>query len=216
MERFLGRDFGDVRTHSGSAAAGMTMALGAEAFTVGRDVFFGRGREQFDTPSGMALLGHELTHVAQGRSFRRLGATGILQAQAEEREASRSELVLRQALGARREESPSAIGRSMGQAGLPLGEGVARERAPQVKAPSVETLPSLRSTVPSMELARAPLARATSEQSPSGDPTQAAADESQAPEEQRREVDVEALAQRVYDLIVRRLTVEREMIGYRW
>ena len=63
-ERF-GRDFSDVRIHTGAGAAAMASALGADAFTTGRDVFFGAGRYEPDTRAGRRLLAHELTHVTQ-------------------------------------------------------------------------------------------------------------------------------------------------------
>ena len=41
--------------------------LGASAFTFGRDIFFADGRYQPDSPAGMELLAHELTHTIQQR-----------------------------------------------------------------------------------------------------------------------------------------------------
>lgn len=63
----LGADFSDVRVHTGEAAAQAAAAIHAEAFAVGRDIYFGAGRWDPTSPRGVALLGHELTHVAQGR-----------------------------------------------------------------------------------------------------------------------------------------------------
>ncbi|MCO5170785.1 MAG: DUF4157 domain-containing protein [Planctomycetes bacterium] len=63
----LGEDFGDVRIHTGEAAARAAAAIHAEAFAIGRDVYFGAGRWDPNSPRGVALLGHELTHVAQER-----------------------------------------------------------------------------------------------------------------------------------------------------
>ena len=61
-------DFSSVRVHDGDAAATLARRVGAEAFTVGRDIFFGSGRHDFTLPSGLHLLAHELTHVAQQTS----------------------------------------------------------------------------------------------------------------------------------------------------
>jgi hypothetical protein len=58
---------GEVRVHVGSQAAAVAEAFGAEALTVGRDIFFGAGRYAPDTAGGAELLAHELTHVAQSR-----------------------------------------------------------------------------------------------------------------------------------------------------
>jgi hypothetical protein len=61
-------DFSSVRVHDGEAAAILARRVGAEAFTVGRDIFFGSGRHDFTLPGGLHLLAHELTHVAQQSS----------------------------------------------------------------------------------------------------------------------------------------------------
>ena len=61
----LGADFGDVRVHADAHSARAADTLGAKAFTVGRDVFFGPGRYAPATPEGRRLLAHELTHVVQ-------------------------------------------------------------------------------------------------------------------------------------------------------
>lgn len=63
----LGADFGDVRVHTGEAAARAASTINAEAFAIGRDVYFGAGRWDPTSPRGVALIGHELTHVAQAR-----------------------------------------------------------------------------------------------------------------------------------------------------
>ncbi|MEF8839288.1 MAG: DUF4157 domain-containing protein [Haloarculaceae archaeon] len=59
------RDFSDVRVHTGTAADRAARSLDAEAFTVGRDIAFARGKYRPDTRAGKELLAHELTHVAQ-------------------------------------------------------------------------------------------------------------------------------------------------------
>jgi hypothetical protein len=67
METRLGHSFADVRVHSDASAAGDAKALGARAFTVGRDIVFGARQFAPGTPAGRALLGHELAHVVQQR-----------------------------------------------------------------------------------------------------------------------------------------------------
>lgn len=59
MEGALGRDFSDVRVYTAQLAP-----LNVQAASRGRDVYVEQGQERFDTPKSMALLGHELTHVA--------------------------------------------------------------------------------------------------------------------------------------------------------
>jgi hypothetical protein len=39
--------------------------LGASAFTVGRDIFFGGSTPELASSAGQGLLAHELTHVVQ-------------------------------------------------------------------------------------------------------------------------------------------------------
>jgi hypothetical protein len=65
MEPRFGRGFGDVRVHTGPAAAESARSVGAAAYTVGRDLVFGEGRFRPDTQPGRRLLAHELAHVAQ-------------------------------------------------------------------------------------------------------------------------------------------------------
>ena len=64
-EAHFGRDFSHIRVHEGSEAAEAARAVSARAFTVGRDVVFGRGEYAPGTREGMALLSHELTHTVQ-------------------------------------------------------------------------------------------------------------------------------------------------------
>ncbi|MDQ2686317.1 MAG: DUF4157 domain-containing protein, partial [Armatimonadota bacterium] len=61
----LGFDPGGARLHTGPAAAEAARWLQAEAFTIGRDVFFGAQRFDPSSPRGRGLIGHELTHVGQ-------------------------------------------------------------------------------------------------------------------------------------------------------
>lgn len=65
FEPRFGHDFSDVRVHAGTAAADASHSIGARAFTVGRNVFFGSGEYAPDTNSGRRLLAHELAHVVQ-------------------------------------------------------------------------------------------------------------------------------------------------------
>ena len=73
FESRMGRDFGEVRIHTGSDAAQVSRDVNAKAFTIGRDVVFGEGEYKPGTPEGRRLMAHELTHTVQQ------GATGTLQ-----------------------------------------------------------------------------------------------------------------------------------------
>ncbi|MFK7922128.1 MAG: DUF4157 domain-containing protein, partial [Bacteroidia bacterium] len=49
----------------GPESEALCAAMGAQAFTHGRDVFFAKGKYQPDSGQGQKLLAHELTHVVQ-------------------------------------------------------------------------------------------------------------------------------------------------------
>jgi Domain of unknown function (DUF4157) len=65
MEARFGHDFSRVKVHTDATAAQSARAVGAEAYTVGRDVVFGAGRYAPATAHGNSLLAHELGHVVQ-------------------------------------------------------------------------------------------------------------------------------------------------------
>ena len=66
FEMRFGRDLGAVRVHTGGAAAESARAVGALAYTVGRDVVFGAGQYDPGSDGGRRLLAHELAHTFQG------------------------------------------------------------------------------------------------------------------------------------------------------
>ena len=89
MEGRFGRDFGHVRLHTDTDAGASALALGAGAYTVGRDIVFSPGAYQPKSSSGQQLLAHELAHVGSDASPR--SASRIDSAHsAGEREASDS------------------------------------------------------------------------------------------------------------------------------
>ena len=65
MEGAFGADLSGVRIHTDGAAVGMNRDLRAQAFTHGRDIYFGSGKFQPETTEGRRLLAHELVHVGQ-------------------------------------------------------------------------------------------------------------------------------------------------------
>ena len=67
FEPRFGRDFGDVRVHTGAQAAESAREISAHAYTVGRDIAFDLGRFAPGSHEGRRLLAHELTHVDQNR-----------------------------------------------------------------------------------------------------------------------------------------------------
>jgi hypothetical protein len=68
MESRFGADFSAVKTHTSNDAVQMNRELGAQAFTVGSDVYFNSGKYNPESESGKHLLAHELTHVIQQSS----------------------------------------------------------------------------------------------------------------------------------------------------
>ena len=67
MESKFGRDFGDVRIHTGPEASELANTLEARAYTSGNDIVFGEGEHAPETSEGQKLIAHELAHVVQRR-----------------------------------------------------------------------------------------------------------------------------------------------------
>ncbi len=90
----LGGEFGGVRIHADAVADEAAAQIEAEAFALGEDVYFARGRYSPHTARGQALLAHELTHVAQeqggANTIRLAGPIRARAAEASERIAARS------------------------------------------------------------------------------------------------------------------------------
>lgn len=88
----MGLKSGEVRLHQDEAAQRAAVVLGAQAFTVGRDIYFAKGQGQLDTLAGRKLLAHELAHVAQQQgSPLEASVAGAAPAQALEAQAERME-----------------------------------------------------------------------------------------------------------------------------
>ncbi|HEY5955956.1 MAG TPA: DUF4157 domain-containing protein, partial [Polyangiaceae bacterium] len=65
MEPRFGRDFRDVRIHTGPDAETSARALSAQAYTVGKHIVLGDSGFDAGSRRGRELLAHELTHVVQ-------------------------------------------------------------------------------------------------------------------------------------------------------
>ncbi len=68
FEPRFGYDFSRIRVHADATAADSARALGAHAYTVGRNIVFGASQFVPGTPDGWRLLAHELAHVLQQRA----------------------------------------------------------------------------------------------------------------------------------------------------
>lgn len=93
MEQRFRADFSAVRIHTDSRAGERSRQLGARAFTVGHQIFFGAGQFRPESGEGRELIAHELTHTIQQ------GA------------ASQAKGVQRSAIGEVVESSPPAVQR---------------------------------------------------------------------------------------------------------
>jgi Domain of unknown function (DUF4157) len=84
----IGDSLGDVRVHTGDGAEALARAVSARAFTVGSDIFFGKGEYQPQTRAGNELIAHEVAHVVQQRGAPASGPLTVSQpGDAMEREA---------------------------------------------------------------------------------------------------------------------------------
>ena len=63
----MGSSLDDVRIHTDDGAAALARAVSARAFTVGSDIYFGRGEYQPGTSGGNELIAHEVAHTIQQR-----------------------------------------------------------------------------------------------------------------------------------------------------
>ncbi len=86
MEETFQTDLSDVRIHTDASAHELSQALGAKAFTIGKDVFFHRDA----SPQDSRLLAHELAHVVQQSDSGTVGTLEVGRADDQmEREAER-------------------------------------------------------------------------------------------------------------------------------
>ncbi len=65
LEEHTGKDLSDVRIHTGDAAERAATSINAKAFTVGKDIVFGKGEYRPGTKDGDHLLAHEAAHTLQ-------------------------------------------------------------------------------------------------------------------------------------------------------
>lgn len=84
FEPRFGRDLGGVRVHTGGEADAGARAVRARAYTVGRDIVFGRGEYAPASAGGRRLLAHELAHVVQQGADAETSTPGVLQRYAHE------------------------------------------------------------------------------------------------------------------------------------
>ncbi|TQV87426.1 DUF4157 domain-containing protein [Aliikangiella coralliicola] len=65
MESHFKKDFSGVRIHTDNEANNISQKLNAQAFTLGKHIYFNAGKFNPESKQGKHLLAHELTHVVQ-------------------------------------------------------------------------------------------------------------------------------------------------------
>jgi hypothetical protein len=149
VERMLGRGFEDVRVHSGPQAQRAARRMEARAFQLGPDVYFREGHFSPQSPEGMGLLLHELTHVVQQGASRPRADL--------EAEAERVERVYRKRSG----RTPEKI--DLSEEIEPQRPGAPRETAPAVPLTAPQGGPSGAATPRRRGRPRRPSARELAE-----------------------------------------------------
>jgi len=81
MEDFFGGSLEDVRIHDSRQAGEVARRLGAEAFTIGGQVFGDAESLNTLSPAGVGLVAHELTHVIQQTQPPPLPHSGVVASQ---------------------------------------------------------------------------------------------------------------------------------------
>jgi hypothetical protein len=87
MQAILGRNLSEVRLHTSP----LVQTLRAEAFTSGSHIVFAPGRLNVNTGKGLALLGHELTHIGQPLAFKQESSASQVFEDSHERAARQQE-----------------------------------------------------------------------------------------------------------------------------
>ncbi len=64
LSPFLGFDLSNIKIYDGPIAAMASEAMGAHAFTLGKSIFLGENKLDFNSPEGLGLLAHEILHTS--------------------------------------------------------------------------------------------------------------------------------------------------------
>ncbi len=80
FESAMGADLGSVRLHAGPEAEALSGEVSAQAFTIGRNIFFSAGSPDLATEGGQHLLAHELAHATapEASAVRRAVVTQLM------------------------------------------------------------------------------------------------------------------------------------------
>ncbi|MCW5854209.1 MAG: DUF4157 domain-containing protein [Anaerolineae bacterium] len=145
MEEAFGQDFSQVQTHTDAPAARLSTGLNARAFAVGNHVAFADGEYQPGTPTGDALIAHELAHVTQqqGATGHQAGVMkkGEGESSAAEADADRSAIGVVASIWGKAKGAVSSLGQSAVpslKTGLGLQRCTRRAAPPPITAQRVE------------------------------------------------------------------------------
>jgi hypothetical protein len=209
------------RVHTGTEGARVARSEGADAVTIGEDVYFAPGRARFDRPEGLALLAHELSHVERPVTGR---PSYLSEGGAEEAAGAAERAVYERAVYERAAHLDARATSGQGPAQLVQGAEPSRSSAVPPRGPaSLPLAPSpvarkvMRRLPPEGTPAPTPVirpagARAAVE-SPVGGATAAEARRAEE-RDQERGPDLERLAEEVYRRIRERVRLERERHGW--
>src|SRR4029077_4564905 len=90
MEQRFDHDFSHVRVHADARAGESAQAVGADAYTVGRQIVFAPGRYAPRSVEGQELMAHELVHVIQQEQSANDTARLVTATASAEREAEKT------------------------------------------------------------------------------------------------------------------------------
>jgi hypothetical protein len=214
--------------HTDEAAAEVTRAAGAAAVTMGARIFFAPGRFQPEAPEGAGLLAHELTHVVQQRTspvrmaLKSSSAPLTAQAAADEAEAETVEATVQslQRQGAF-DAQPLTLARAPARGGGDSGGALEAPSLPIIQSPDGPLIARAMSTHYSRDLpsenGAGPVQVNTINRAIRLDEleTQVTPTQPAAPDQGQQAPSVDEIADRVYQRLKDRLSLERERRG-RW
>jgi hypothetical protein len=193
LEAGVGVPLRDVRVHTDPGAADLAARLGARAFTVGTDVYFGGGEYDPASAAGYRLLAHEVAHTVQ----RPAGAPGG--SRTVEHPAAPAERQAEQAADRLAAARSSTRSRPPGPAVAPVDPAVHREAVAQ-RLPD----PSLDQSLPEAHQSLLGEQEPEPDQSLPGEPAPAATPAESAAEERGLGPDETDTLDRIRDLACQR------------
>jgi hypothetical protein len=202
MESVVGRDLAGVRVYTSPLAE----ALGARALTSGQRIVFAPGRMEFQSASGLTLLGHELAHLGTSLAFKRLPG-GPPGGEAEEGAAEEQEAVIQRLVENGWPAGPEMAVRR-GNGPLQATSARASVASEQVVTAYAELAVSRAASAP---VRRVGVGSASVDEEEEAIPeARFSVPQAEEPRAGSSQPDVDALARRVYDILRQRLRTESD------